>query len=73
MWQRHIEQSCEHGIGEHHPADRNGGESDLAVFAVLIDDPIAGGVTEIINGAVLDASNASTTVNVIATSSPAHG
>ncbi len=43
--------------------DLNGGESDLAVFAVLIDDPIAGGVTEIINGAVLDASNAAGPAN----------
>lgn len=38
--------------------DLNGGDSDITVFAVLVDDPVAGGVTEIINSAILDATNA---------------
>ena len=38
--------------------DLNGGDSDLAVFAVLVDDPVAAGVSEIVNNATLDASNA---------------
>jgi len=38
--------------------DLNGGESDLAVFAVLVDDPVAAGVAEIVNDATLDSGNA---------------
>jgi uncharacterized repeat protein (TIGR01451 family) len=43
--------------------DLNGGDSDLVVFAVLVDEPIAAGVTEIVNSAVLDASNAPAPAN----------
>jgi uncharacterized repeat protein (TIGR01451 family) len=43
--------------------DLSGGESDLAVFAVLVDDPVPAGVSEIVNSAIVDASNAPAPAN----------
>jgi len=44
---------CAFDIGE-----LEGGASDLAVFALEVDAPVAAGVTEIVNNATLDGSNA---------------